>query len=437
MSLKESETLELKTSTSELEEAVKSIVAILNKHGNGELYFGVTDNGKIVGQDIGSRTLRDVSKTLSEDIEPKIYPKVEEINLEGRSCIKVSFQGIAAPYFAKGRAYLRVGEEDRQVSARELEGLFEKKNKEVYRWDNKKCENATFSDISEQKVRRFVREAGLRFDSKESALRKLGLMENNIILNTAVLLFGKKPQEFFPNAKMRGAVFLNGGSILDMKDFEGDLFYLIEEAQKYVIQNIRIGERIEGLRRIDVPEIDAGALREAIINAFCHRDYNQYGSVDIAIYPNQVEIRSPGKLYGGLTVKRITQEHVSERRNELIAGLLHRIHMVERWGRGIEKILLAEPNTKFIEIGRQFKTVFPRKPTPQKTPQKTPQITELERRVLDEIERKPGISRNEIADVLNLSPETIKEYIERLKDKGVLRRVGPDKGGHWEVLREG
>ena len=304
MSLKESETLELKTSTSELEEAVKSIVAILNKHGNGELYFGVTDNGNIVGQDIGSKTLRDVSKTLSEDIEPKIYPKVEEINLEGSSCIKVSFQGIAAPYFAKGRAYLRVGEEDRQVSARELEGLFEKKNKELYRWDNKKCENATLSDISEQKIRRFVREAGLRFDSKESALRKLGLMENNIILNTAVLLFGKKPQEFFPNAKMRGAVFLNGGSILDMKDFEGDLFYLIEEAQKYVIQNIRIGERIEGLRRIDVPEINAGALREAIINAFCHRDYNQYGSVDIAIYPNQVEIRSPGKLYGGLTVKK-------------------------------------------------------------------------------------------------------------------------------------
>jgi len=135
----------------------------------------------------------------------------------------------------------------------------------------------------------------------------------------------------------------------------------IEEAQKYILQNIHIGERINGLIRIEVPEINPDAIREAVVNAFCHRNYYLYGSIDIAIYQDRVEIRSPGKLYGGLIIERIIKGNVSERRNELIAELLHRIHMVERWGRGIEKILLAEPETRFTEIGRQFKTVFPRK----------------------------------------------------------------------------
>ena len=74
MVFEESETLELKKSTSEIKEAIKSITAILNKHQKGELYFGIKNNGQIVGQSVSEKTIRDVSKSISENIEPKIYP---------------------------------------------------------------------------------------------------------------------------------------------------------------------------------------------------------------------------------------------------------------------------------------------------------------------------------------------------------------------------
>jgi len=115
------------------------------------------------------------------------------------------------------------------------------------------------------------------------------------------------------------------------------------------------------------------------------------------------------------------------------------------WGRGISKILSLEPETEFKEVGTHFITVFRRKDrerdsdkqSPQKTPQKTPQkmATPLEKKVIGEIMKNPLISRQQIARNLNISQETVKEYLEKLKLKGLLKRIGPDKGGYWEVVR--
>lgn len=90
-----------------------------------------------------------------------------------------------------------------------------------------------------------------------------------------------------------------------MKDFYGDVFTLIRKAEEYILEHINIGMRLEGLLRVDVPEIDKDAFREAVINAFCHRDYREYDSVNIAIFKDRMEIRSPGLLYGGLTISDI------------------------------------------------------------------------------------------------------------------------------------
>ena len=100
--------------------------------------------------------------------------------------------------------------------------------------------------------------------------------------------------------------------------------------------------KLDGLYRVDVPEIDQDAFREAVINSFCHRDYNKYDSVNITIFKDRLEIRNPGRLYGGLTIKQIKTRMVSQRRNELIADIFHRGHFVERWGRGISLILSKE-----------------------------------------------------------------------------------------------
>lgn len=151
----ESETLELKKSTSEIKEAVISISSILNKHQHGELYFGIKNSGDVTGQNITEKTLRDVSKAISDNIEPKIYPLIKHIKLKGKSCIKVQFKGTDIPYYAHGRAYIRVADEDRQLSAKELEGLILKKNKDKLRWDTEICKEAKLSDISAKKLKSF------------------------------------------------------------------------------------------------------------------------------------------------------------------------------------------------------------------------------------------------------------------------------------------
>lgn len=79
MKFKESEKRELKKSTSELKEAVVSIAAILNKHQMGDLYFGIRNDGAVIGQIVTDKTLRDISKTISDHIEPKVYPVVEKL----------------------------------------------------------------------------------------------------------------------------------------------------------------------------------------------------------------------------------------------------------------------------------------------------------------------------------------------------------------------
>ena len=123
MIYQESEILELKKSTSELKEGVISIVSILNKHKKGTLYFGIKDNGEILGQEVTNQTIRNVTKTISENIEPKIYPSVSKIIIENKDCIIVEFEGTDIPYFAYGRAYMRVGDEDRQLSQKAIKNL--------------------------------------------------------------------------------------------------------------------------------------------------------------------------------------------------------------------------------------------------------------------------------------------------------------------------
>lgn len=95
--LKESENLELKKSTAQLKPAVISIAAMLNKHQEGKLYFGIKDDGTVVGQEIGTDTLRTISQAISSHIEPSVYPIIRQVTLKGKSCIEVEFQGNNVP----------------------------------------------------------------------------------------------------------------------------------------------------------------------------------------------------------------------------------------------------------------------------------------------------------------------------------------------------
>jgi len=376
--LQESETIEFKKSLAELGEGLNSLTSILNKHGAGELWFGIKNDGTPAGMDVTETTLRKVSQAIAAHIEPKIFPEVSKVSVAGKSCIRVAFSGSERPYYSHGRAYMRVADEDRQLSAKEIEAVILRRNRSHRGWDSEPIPETSFKPDA-AKVRAYVRKAGLPWTNAQAALQNLGLHSDGRYLNAARVFFAKPPA-----LTLRCAVFATTttATIIDQHDFHGDILTLIEEAEKYILKNIRIGMKLHGLTRVDVPEIDPEAFREAIINAFCHRDYRDSDEVRIAIFPDRVEVRNPGRLIEGLTLRTLRTAKVSRRRNPLIADLLRRIHLIEAWGRGIPLILEKAPRARFSQTADIFITEFPRPPiavdsskTPQSRPESSAEVT--------------------------------------------------------------
>jgi ATP-dependent DNA helicase RecG len=449
----ETETTEFKQSLAELKQALISLAAMLNKHGQADLWFGVAPDGTAVGLHLNEKTLRDVSQAIAAHIEPRIYPEITRQHLAGKSCLHVRARGRQKPYFAYGRAYIRVADEDRQMSARELEALILKQNRAALYWDNEPA-HVPLGSLNEGKIHRFLEVAGLSWDNARNALEKLDLLCDGQPVHAARLFFADAP------IQLRCAVFATqtSATIIDRHDFDGDILELIEEAEKYLLKNIRIGMKLDGLRRVDVPEIAREALREAIINAFCHRDWRDPDYIQIAVYKDRVEIRNPGGLYDGLTLDDLRRGNVSRRRNPLIAELLRRIHLVEAWGRGMPLILENAPNVTFSEVAGLFIASFQRPTaletpdTTQETTQETPDTTQempdttqetprkrqenTRKILLQRLRQQPDVTMMVLAQAVGLSADGVKYHLAQLKRAGKLRRHGSTKGGYWEVIGE-
>jgi ATP-dependent DNA helicase RecG len=327
---------------------------------------------------------------------------------------------------------MRVADEDRQLSARELEQLILAKHRDTLRWDSEPSSaNANLEAIDPDKLERFVENAGLSWSSPADALEKLGVQKRGQLLNAATLFFAKTSV-----MQLRCAVFggTTSAAIIDRHDFEGDILELIEEAQKYILKNIHIGMRVKGLYREDVPEISIEAMREAIINAFCHRDYRDPDYVQVAVFKDRVEIRNPGELLDGLTIEELRKGNVSKRRNPLVAELLRRVHMVEAWGRGVPLILEKEPGVQFREIAKLFITSFDR-PSFGESVDKAVVTTQetTQEKIIACLKAEPALTRKLLAQRVGLSEGGVKYHLNKLKAAGKIRHVGPTKAGRWEV----
>ena len=155
----ESETLELKATTGTRREAAMTVCAFLNKRG-GQVLFGVTQDGAVVGQPVSERTIEELSAELQQ-VDPPAFPTVERITVEGdREVIIISTsQGASRPYSYRGSAYRRVGNTTLAMSADEYNRmLFERMHSEQ-RWENQPADGWTIDDLDEAEIRRTVGEA--------------------------------------------------------------------------------------------------------------------------------------------------------------------------------------------------------------------------------------------------------------------------------------
>src|SRR3989344_824584 len=437
----ESEALELKRTTAELGEAIIAIVAMLNKHKKAELYFGINNDGSVNGQDVSDKTLRDITKSISDHIEPKIYPYVNLEIIDNKNCIHIKVQGDDVPYFADGRAFIRVGTENRQISPSELKKIIIK-NSNVY-WDDQ-YSNKQIKEINVNVLKEFISKAynskriGFEFTNAESILKKLQLIKDGKILNAAEVLFCDNN-----NLELQAAVFAGGdkNTFLDIKMFKGNIFDLLQNAELYIREHINWRADLSGRKRVEIPEIPVRALSEALVNSFCHRDYVRPEGNKVAIFKDRVEIYNPGSFPENKTPEDfIKNEEESILRNPTLAHNLFLSADIEKWGSGLKRIYNEcneyGVNVEFLSLSDGFKVIFYRDVTPQDTPQDTPHVnlTELEQKILKEIKKNVKISRQELSGKLNISSDTVKEYLERLKKVGVIRRIGKTSAGYWHLI---
>ena len=437
----ESETLEFKSTTGTRREAVKTVCAMLNQRG-GYVLFGVTPHGAVVGQQVGGRTLEEVSAEIQR-IEPLVFPTVERVRVAaGREVIVVGVnQGAAKPYLYQGSAYRRVGSTTLAMSTDEYHRmLFERMHAER-RWENQAAAGWTVTDLDVNEIRRTVEEA-IRRDRLEdpgtrepaALLRGLGLLRDGVLWRAAVVLFGKNERVEFemPQCTLRVARFrgLDRTEFLDNRQFYGNAFTLLSSAERFLRDTLPIAGRIEPDRfeRIDEPLYPPLAVREALANALCHRDYAGSGSVGVGVYDDRLEVTSPGSLHFGLTPERLFAPHESRPWNPQIARTFYLRGIIEEWGRGTLK--MAElttaaglPRPEIEEIGGGVMVCF-------RLGQQQAILALLD-------STTDGLALREIRSRLRLKTSTrrLREALATLKTRGLATPIGRGRGARWKRVR--
>ena len=340
--------------------------------------------------------------------------------------------------------------------------LEDKKLVSVLPFDCSSSGKVQLKDLSVSKMRQFVRDARIErkwnVAANASPMQMLAALrmvdEEGRILNPAALLFGKDPQRFFPASCVKCAWFLSGRVEKPMADhqiYTGDVFKMVDAATFFVMSHVSnmIGphdapDTAAAPSRFELPE---RAVREAIVNAVCHRDYASAASVQVMLFKDRLEVWSPGPIPKGMTLAKMYKPHKSYPANPLLAYAMFLRKYVEQTGTGTGEIIglcrewgLADPEWR-VDDGDDFMTVIPRPQTVDKTVDKTVDWTvdkaqdiTTNERILSLLSTNPRATQEELARVLGLSVRGIEYAIGTLKKTKRLRKVGGKKLGHWEVL---
>ena len=216
------------------------------------------------------------------------------------------------------------------------------------RWENQPAPDWSVADLDEREIRFVVEEAIRRGRLDEPStrdptelLRGLGVLKDGLLLRAAVVLFGDSEQLSmeFPQCTLRIARFKGTSrtEFIDNRQIYGNAFKLLSSAEAFVRENNPIAGRVapDRMERIDEPLYPPLAVREALANALCHREYAiAGGSVAIGIYDDRLEVTSSGTLHFGLAPESLFKPHESLPWNPLIARVFYRCGLIEAWGRG-------------------------------------------------------------------------------------------------------
>ena len=363
----ESGSLEFKEAQVRPESLAREMVAFANTLG-GIILVGVTDDGAITGVSNTAEIEQRVINVARHNVVPALCPVVENVVITGQSvCVITVSKGAAKPYQTlDGKFLLRVGSTNRQATKEELSRLFQAAG--LVHFDISPVEGANFDDLDPARLHDYWQscyqipygdlERGEQFNILRNADILAPLEDAWVVSVGGLLLFGRQPQRRLPHSAISFAVF-DGDDItaelLDKKELTGALPELIDQGAALVRLFLPRPSVVQGLRREEQDKIPPKVIREALVNAVCHRDYSLANrKIQIFVYRNRVEIRSPGRLPNTLTLEKIRYGN-SAPRNLFLLQYLDNLRYVDGLGRGIPMILKAMgERAQFEEIGELF-----------------------------------------------------------------------------------
>ncbi len=450
----ESERLELKRSTGELRAGMQTLCAMLNAKG-GRVVFGVGNAGNIVGQQISDHTLREVANAIRK-IEPAAWVEQERVDVgKGKEVLVLETTQVAGgPYAFDGRPYKRTGPTTSRMPQDEYHTRLLVRSHELHRWENEAAPGYSVGDLDAAEIERTHQSAvsAKRLDapflSVVDTLDRFRLRRDGQLLRAAVVLFGKQPLPDYPQCALRMARFrgTTKSEFIDQRQIHGHAFDILAEASLFLERHVPVAGWMEPGKweRQERAQYPFAALREAVVNAICHRDYSQAGgAVHVAMYDDRLEIISTGLLPPGITVADLKRDHASHLRNPLIAEPFYRRALIEKWGSGTQKIVetcLAGgyPEPEFFEQAGAFYVRFPAGTYVPPTAVRH-DLTDRQREILSILSDGRHRRFREIYAGLASAPaeRTVRDDLRMLRSLGLVGSAGRSVAARWWLKNPG
>ena len=364
-----------------------------------------------------------------------------------------------APYRYRGESYRRLGNTNRRMSRDDEHRMFLERVHGQQRWENQTVEDWSLEDLDISELCRTANEA-IRIgrlsdplpDSPEETLRGMGLLKDGALSRAAIVLFGQERRlataSEWTQCLLRAARFrgVDRTEFLDNQQFRGNAFALLAHAERFMRDRLPIAGRFvpNSFVRIEEPLYPLLALREALANAFCHRDYTSGGgSVSVGIYDDRLEITSTGPLHFGLTSEMLFRPHDSQPWNSLIANAFYLRGIIERWGRGTIRMaeLTIEAGLPPPEIEDTAGSVTVRFRRSRYIPPQRAELnlSERQREILVILDRAPaGTAFREILTHFSgqYTQRQVRFDLTTLRDLNLASYSGRGRSARWERVRQ-
>lgn len=446
MLFRESETVELKEVV--VDDIKKEIIAFANCDG-GKLYIGVRDDGTVIGLDNADSVSLQISNMVRDAIKPDItmFLHYETIVENGKNVVVVDIQrGTDRPYYLAKKGmrpegvYVRQGYSSVPATDTAIRRMI--KETDGDRFEAMRCLN---QDLTFEATKK---EFELRkTDLGPQQMRTLKLIDRDGLYSNLALLLSDQCVHTIKVAVFQGT---DQTIFKDRREFTGSLMQQMNEVYDFIDFRNQTRATIEKLYRVDVRDYPEVAVREALLNLLVHRDYSFSASAFISIYEDRIEFVSIGGLMPGIDLEDV-MVGISVCRNQDLANVFYRLHLIEAYGTGMGKIMKAYESMQVkpvIETTKNaFKIILPNinakyetENATVKTKSGTPVMVHTEKKLSDEEEkileyaRKHGaITRNDVIGLLEVSASTAARVIRKMVKTNLLEQKGKARNTHYTI----